>query len=180
MKKLKFSSALVVLSILSLYVGCQKPSERRLEADRVAYRIIEQTQKEVLGKSEEFSIERPADILRRRLLIDQNLPVSAEASLGSGKLETIAHWPEENYPPADPETDPNSVQTRNEPITMNLLDCLGIGARNSFEYQDAKEAVFKAALELDLEADYFRNTFTGQTSGLASTSGGGDAWIRVP
>ena len=36
--------------------------------------IIQEKQKQVLDEAQDFTIERPSDILRRRLLIDQNLP----------------------------------------------------------------------------------------------------------
>ena len=65
---------IVLFSALFVLAGCQTPSQYRLEADKVATDIIREKQKQIFGQSEEFNIERPSDILRRRLLIDQGLP----------------------------------------------------------------------------------------------------------
>ncbi|MBT3192053.1 MAG: TolC family protein, partial [Verrucomicrobia bacterium] len=46
-------------------------------------------------------------------------------------------------------------------VELSLLETLQIAARNSREYQESKEAVFHAALDLDLERDAFRSTFSG-------------------
>jgi outer membrane protein TolC len=55
----------------------------------------------------------------------------------------------------------------NQPLKLSLVDALQVGARNSSEYQECKENVFRAALDLDLKRDYFRNIFSaGPASGL--------------
>ena len=54
------------------------------------------------------------------------------------------------------------------------MQALQIGARNSFEYQTYKEAIFQAALDLDLERNEFRNIFTGDfASGISTDSRSG-------
>ena len=60
--------------------GCSSPNDYRLEADRVAYGIIQKAQRAALGRTEPFTIETPADTLRRRLLLGQKLPSAAPAS----------------------------------------------------------------------------------------------------
>jgi len=168
---------LLCFLMLILQAGCQSPSEHRSNADDVAYRIIEEKQRQSLGEVEEFSIERPSDILRRRLLAGQGLSYSGGASLGTDQLEPIEHWPEKGPPKTVSGADPNESIKTDEVIQLSLIQTLQVGARNSFEYQLRKEDVFRAALDLDLELDWFRNTFAGQLDSVVSTSASGDRTV---
>jgi len=170
--------AAIVLGSLSILTGCRTPSEHRLEADKVAADIIQQKQMQLLGHTQQFSIERPSDILRRRLLLDQDLPYSGEASLGTDKLQTIEHWPEDDYPRAQSLDDSLLLPEANKPLQLSLVQALQVGARNSSEYQTSKENIFQTALDLDLERNDFRNIFTGQVKGLASTDTTGDRTVN--
>jgi outer membrane protein TolC len=169
--------AALVLALLLIQPACQTPSEHRLTADKVATDIIREKQYQTLGRVEKFSIERPSDILRRRLLIEQDLPYSSEASLGTDKLKTIEHWPEEDYPSAVKSPEPPLPVEPNKPLQLSLIEALQIGARNSFEYQTLKEEIFQFALDLDLERNEFRNIFTAQVQSLASTDTTGDRTV---
>ena len=156
--------------ILFTQMGCQSPSEYRLEADKVAGEIIQEKIKQALGHTGQFDIERPSDILRRRLLAEQNLPHSGPSSLGTDQLEPIEHWPENNYPKSEPLLDPIvMLDDVNETLQLSLLQSLQIGACNSFEYQNRKEDIFRKALDLDLERNEFRNIFVGQMNSLIET-----------
>jgi len=164
-----FHIASCVLLFLIL-AGCRSPSEYRSEADKVASDIITEKQKQALGRTEPFGIERPSDILRRRILEGQNLAHAGQASLGTDKLEPIKHWPEKGYPRAvSSDDEPNIPVDPNKLIKLSLIQALQIGAHNSPEYQSRKEDVFRAALDLDLERNKFRNIFTGGAEGLIST-----------
>ncbi len=171
LSKSKNPSGYILVSIIlfSLVVptGCKTPSGYRQEADQVAYRIIQEKQNQVFGKVEDFTIERPSDTLRRRLLIEQSLPYTHLASLGTDKLKAIPHWPEKNYPSEMITNEPILSPLSHKPIQITLVQALHIGARNSFEYQQRKEDVFRAALNLDLERNEFRNIFNGQAEILA-------------
>lgn len=155
---------ILFISIFILGVtGCQKPEEYRTEADEVAAKVIAQKQIEAIGKSYPFNIERPSTILRRRLIKEQKLAYAGPESLGTDQLEKIEHWPEPDYPkwqnnPLDPivELEPG------KPVKLTLVESLQIGAQNSFDYQNGKEDVFLAALDLDLEKNEFRNIFASQ------------------
>ena len=147
--------------LLVALAGCKTSSQYRKDADQVATAIIQEKQKQVLGKTENPSIERPSDILRRHLLIEQNLPYTNQASLGTDKLEAIPHWPEKGYPSATKSAEPILFPRASGTLKITLLQALQIGARNSFEYQQRKEEVFQAALRLDLERNEFRNIFNG-------------------
>ncbi|MDI6792956.1 MAG: hypothetical protein QME81_08840 [bacterium] len=160
--------------LLAAGTGCQTLSKHRIAADRAALDIIAQKQKEALGKTEPFTIERPGNILRRRLLQDQKLPYSGPASLGSDQLVPIKHWPEKEYPETTPSMGPSVLIPTDSPLNLSLLQALQVGAQNSFDYQTKKEKIFQAALELDLEEDAFRNTFIGQMESLLKRDGRGD------
>ncbi|MHC4938483.1 MAG: TolC family protein [Planctomycetota bacterium] len=156
-------------------LGCRSPTSHREEADKDAYKIIEDGQKHAFGESSEFSIEQPADILRRRLIEAQNLLHVGPESLGTDQLEPLEKWPEAEYPKKEaPPTD-----LENEPYRISLLEALKVGARNNRDYQTQKEAVFLAALDLDLQQNSFRNQYTGTADvlGIGTGGSGGDGGI---
>lgn len=153
-------------SMLIFQSGCQTPAQYRGEADRVAGNIIMQKQQEALNKKEPFSIERPRDILRRRLLLEQGLPYQGDASLGTDKLKPAEHWPEQDYPRVDALPDRLIAIEKGKPLDLSLAQSLQIGAGNNYDYQTYKENIFRAALDLDLERNVFRNIFSGQAEGL--------------
>ncbi len=154
-----------VLSVVCLGVGlggCRSARQHREKADEVAADIISKKQEEALGRTEPFTIERPSDILRRRLLEEQGLLCSSEASLGTDALTPIKHWPKDEYPPASSSLDANVPVEPNQLLRLALIDALQIGAHNSPDYQSQKERVFQAALSLDLARNEFRTIFTAQ------------------
>ncbi|MHC4423716.1 MAG: hypothetical protein ACYSWR_03485 [Planctomycetota bacterium] len=163
--------------MLLVLTGCKTSSKYRLDADKTATDIIQQKQMQALGQTQQVSVERPSDILRRRLLLEQNLPYSSQASLGTDKLTTIEHWPEDDYPKAQSSLEPILLLETGKTPKMSLVQALQIGARNSFQYQTLKENVFQAALALDLERNEFRNIFAGQVESLISTDTTGDRTV---
>ena len=75
MRLARYQRLVLLLLVLSVAEpGCQSPTAYRQEANHVAQDIIRKKQKEALNTTEPFYIERPVDILRRRLLMDQKLP----------------------------------------------------------------------------------------------------------
>jgi outer membrane protein TolC len=160
---------LLLVSLVLVPLGCRSPAEHRSEADKVAAEIITAKQKEALGETEPFSIERPSDILRRRLLEQQNLALSSEASLGTDQLKPVEHWPDPGYLQAKSSGSSEDLPIEpNKPVKLSLVLALQVGARNSLEYQSRKEAVFRAALALDLTRHNFENIFNaGADSGLS-------------
>lgn len=170
----------VSLSSCSLvFTGCRSPAQHREKADEVAYDIIEKKQQEALGKTEPFQVERPSDILRRRLMEVQGLAHAGAASLGTDKLPTIPHWPEpeRSY---DARSDDLGVAIEpNRPLKISLIDALQIGARNSPAYQSQKETVFQAALDLDLRRNDFRNIFGAGTNSSATMNTTGDTVVTT-
>lgn len=160
---------LLVVTCVLLWAGCATPGNERIRADRAAYRIIEGKQEEALGKSRPFTIERPSDLLRKRLLLGQDLNHDGAFSFGRDQLTPPPHWPdlgEEVSLPVTPHTGP---------LRLSLVEALQVAAANSFEYQDFKEDVFRAALSLDLAREEFRTSFTGRLTALFSTDKNGGA-----
>jgi len=162
------ATALAVVCLMT--AGCKSPQAHRIEADDVAGDIIKDNQGPAIGRSEAFTIETPADALRRRLLLDQGLQVSGPASLGTDQLEPVPHWPGNRKA-----SERGTVDTSTGPIAVvgpevqiSLVQALQIAARNNREYQDAKESVFVTALSLDLESQDFRNTYAGLLDGTLS------------
>ncbi|MDD5011503.1 MAG: TolC family protein [Phycisphaerae bacterium] len=166
----------LLLCGFALLTGCN-PTNYRTDTDKIAGNIIAEKQVQGTGKASKFSIERPSDILRRRLLADQNLPTSSLASFGTDSLTKIEHWPEKNYPSAVSDGNIKDINDVNKPITITLMQALQIGAFNSFDYQTQKETVFQSALSLELERHSFRNTFVAQVQNLLSADTTGDRTV---
>ena len=163
---MRFILAALIL-VTGLTAGCRTPEAFRRNVDTHARQIITQTRSQVLDTETGFCVEKPEDTLRRRLLERLSLPVAGPASFGTDRLPVIAHWPEPGFPASFSDTG-NDPQALLSPLTLTLFQALEIGARNSFDYQTRKEAVFQAALALYLEQDYFRNRFIGQVQQLFS------------
>ncbi len=163
--------------LFSFVIGCASTEKHRVRADRTAQAIIEEKQKSALGKTEPFTIDRPSDTLRKRLLLGQNLIYSSPISLGSMYLEPIEHWPQDSYLNGSGEQPATAPWLNEEPYTLTLMDALRIGARNSREYQGEKEDVFRAALDLDLERNDFRNIFAASIESTASSDLDGEDTI---
>ena len=174
-KKSIHYSLLLALFTAILLTGCADSQSYLKEADEVSQQIIEEKQKEALGRIEPFTIIPPSESLREKLLIGQNLPFTHPASLGSDNLEPIDKWPNITYPEKqdDPSTE-NPPWFDKDPIKITMLEALQIASRNSREYQAQKEDVFRSALALDLERDDFRHTFTGLLQTLFQTDMSGD------
>ncbi len=162
--------------LLAGLAGCLSPQGHREKADRGAASIIGEKQREVYGREEPFTIDRPSETFRRKLLVAQGLPYTGPESLGADKLEAVEHWPEEGYPYGKlPAEETEAPWEGPAPYVMSLTDALKIGAKNSREYQTAKEDIFLAALDLDVERNNFRTIFFSTLfgGGQADTSPGG-------
>jgi outer membrane protein TolC len=163
----------LLLCSFTLQTGCN-PTSYRTDMNKISSKIISEKQLQATGKTSPFSIERPSDILRRRLLADQNLPTYSQASFGTDRLKKIAHWPEKNYPAAIGGGNVAEINEVNKPLTITLIQALQIGAFNSSDYQTQKETIFQSALSLELERYAFKNTFIAQVQNLLSTDTTGD------
>jgi len=159
-------------------VSCRTAGVHRTEADQAAYGIIAEKQEDVFGRTEPFTIDSPADTLRRRLLLDQYLPRSSPASLGASRIEPIEQWPDAEYlEKSDVESSFTEAWDTRAAVQLTLIDALRVAAHESRDYQTQKERVFTAALLLDLERDRFRSTWAGTLKSLFQTDLEGAAVI---
>jgi len=149
-------------------LACRGPGVFREEADDAAYPIIERAQLEALGSARPFTISSVERSLRARLLLDQALPVSDAASVSSRRVERIEQWPDDGYFGGVDEDGGTPTDAAHE-VSLTLNEALRVAAANSRSYQSRKESVYLAALRLDLEADAFRNTWTGMVDTVVSS-----------
>lgn len=166
----KLLSLVLTCGLLAgLSAGCNSATYYRQEADRVSYKLIEAKQREALGQAQPFTIERPADTLRRRLLLDQGLQHVGSVSLGSKDLEPIEQWPDDDYLDSTTTQPWSDLPLRTDrALQLIMMDALQVAARNSRRYQSRKEQVYQTALDLDLERDSFRYTWAGGLDSLFS------------
>jgi outer membrane protein TolC len=164
---------ILLLSTLLIGTGCTA-SKYRKSADEAADSIIKEKQKQLFGKETGINIERPSDTLRRRLMIEQNLPYSSNASLGTDKLEKIAHWPEKDYPAENKISSGDSITLESgKSLKLSLVQALQLAALNSSEYQTQKESVFQKALDLNLRRHDYGFSLDGTATYSNSTQKGG-------
>jgi len=168
-----FSAAATLGACLALS-ACRSPERFREQADDVAYGIIQSKQEEGLGETEDFTVEKAADTLRDRLLIEQDLPRAGPASLGTNALEPTEHWPEDSYLDGDREGRPEpeaELEDDGASVDLSMNEALQVAARNNRDYQSQKETVFRTALQLDLERDAFRPVFSAPIEAGAAGQG---------
>jgi outer membrane protein TolC len=152
-----------VISFLFINAGCTAARYRK-DADKTAQSIIREKQEQLFGRATGLNIERPSDTLRRRLMIEQDLPYTGNASLGTDRLEKIAHWPEDDYPSEWTSSGDGIVAEPGKPLKLTLIQALQIAAMNSSEYQSQKESVFQTALNLNLRRHEYGFTIGGDAS----------------
>ncbi len=159
---------LAPLALSALVCGCTSSAEHIADADDAAYGIVADAQRDVLGSEEPFSVDPERDTLRRRLVEGQDIATVGPESIGSDRLIRPEHWPDDE-PDAWPDAEELATQVApwgEGAYELTLVDALQVGARGSREYQDVKEGVFLAALDLDLERNRFRTTLLGVLTGV--------------
>ncbi|MCK5804557.1 MAG: TolC family protein, partial [Lentisphaeria bacterium] len=159
------------LLLVPLFSCRLTPKSHRMTADSGAFAQIEDAQRRAVGRVEPIGVETPADTLRRRLLLDQLLPHGGIVSLGVRDLPDNEYWNKERdlLPPLASSPLPGMKGQ----WTVSLVQALQVAAAGSRDFQRAKDDLFRAALDLDLEANAFRTTFTGMFKQLLDSSHGG-------
>lgn len=142
--------------------GCRTAETHRKQADTTAHTIINAARKTAVPAAyEPFTLDRPSEILRRRLVDIQSLPSHGVATRGVDALPPPPHWPKDAIPQGPTTNSPITSVISTNPVVLSLVDAIKIGARHSRQYQTTKEDVFRAALDLDLERNVFRSTWAG-------------------
>ncbi|MFA9479265.1 TolC family protein [Phycisphaerales bacterium AB-hyl4] len=173
-------SAMLAVSIAGLSLapaGCRSAADYRAQADDVADQIIEAKQTEGLGRTQPFTIDSPADTLRRRLMLRQDLPHRSPAGRNVHDVEPIDRWPDPDYFRTEIEAEVDASLSLPEPVVLTLNEALQVAAANSRTYQTQKENVYRSALALDLERHAFRLTFAGLLEGLVESDLRGDQTV---
>ena len=145
------------VALVFVLCGCLSPERAVREARETGSAIAGEYMEKVTGRTNEFTIARPADRLRNRLLAEQGLDPALVAELNA-------------------ETGAVRRAPLPDPLVLSLADAMRAGAANSEEFQGEKELVFEAALALDLQRHAFENTFAGVLGGgwSGSENGGGE------
>lgn len=149
-----FIQTATFFSAAFLLCSCANIDQQVVQTDKDAYQTIANAQIEGLGQAEPFTIERPSETLRNILFRDQELPAhNSSFSLNDANYEQSGR-------------DYFSSAPKASPYVLTILDAIQVGAQNSREYQTRKEAIFRTALALDLEANEFRHSLTGLLGSL--------------
>lgn len=148
---------------LVAFSGCRNAQDYRQEADETSRAYLSAAQLEVTGTTEPFEIETPAETLRRRLMLDQNLPANDPASFGIRDIPTNRYWrAEERLLPGGEDPSVAIWKGGTNALEIGLVDAVRIAAFNSPDYKARKESLYRAALAMDLEDDAFRSIFSGR------------------
>ncbi len=156
--------------------GCLSPERAVRDARETGSALAGEYMEKVTGRTNEFTIARPADRLRLRLLAEQGLdPDLAEKLKVEGQKSEVGSQKSE-VGDRGPEDRPDDGHLP-DPLVLSLADAMRAGAANSEEFQKEKESVFEAALALDLQRHAFENTFAGLLGGgwSGSEKDGGDS-----
>ena len=158
------------MSLLLVATGCKSTRDWRNEADSHAEALIKDAQGKVTGVEEPIVIESAADTLRRRLMLDQNLPKKTDASLGVRDLQDTERWKTQKHLKDGAEY--AERWNTKEKVMLSLLEAIEIAAKNNRDFQAQKETLYQAALSLDLEAHDFQTAFRGMLNGSIQSSYG--------
>ncbi len=155
---------LLVAGIASI-AGCKSAMDYRKEADETSAKYLAAAQLQVTGKVEPMEIETPADTLRRRLMIDQDLLAKDPASFGIRDIPTNRYWRAgERLLPGGEDPSLSVWKGGTNALEIGLADAVRIAAYNSREYRAQKESLYMSALDMDLSDDAFRTIFNGNLS----------------
>ena len=154
--------------------GCRTSEGWRRQADDVAARIISSAQTEAVGRTEPVTVDSPRETLRAKLLQLQDLPHTGPLSRALRDPDVPDPWNVTRHLPSASHPEVFPILTDGEAFRPSLLQSIQIAARNSREFQDAKDDVFRTALDLDLERDEFRTTLGAVLSGFFQDDDIGD------
>lgn len=162
----RWLAALLIVPI----VGCHSPESLVTETDRNAYEAIADVRRGLLDDAEGFTIDDPAESLRKRLMEEQNLAFRSPVSFTSQTPEFA-----KSKEGATGQSGEVTVAPE-EPLVLRLVDALQVAAANSRDYQSRKENVFRSALALDLRRYDFSTRWGAFTriSGRSDGSGGSE------
>lgn len=151
-----------VLFIVALLSGCRSASWHLQKAEDLAQDHLTRAQRLAFDREEPIEIESAKILLRERLLRDQQLPTR----VGDADFKSST------------KTDSELESPLPQPLVLTPEKALQVAARNNRDFQEAKETLFRAALDLDLEQAAFRQTFSSMLSGSYDDDRSGDDAVR--
>ena len=133
--------------LLLLMCSCRSAGDYRSEADKVGSAYLDAFQREAVGRTEEIEIETPADTLRRRLMLDQQLFANDPASYGIRDLPANRYWDaRERLLPGGVDSSLPVWNGGTNALEIGLVDAVRIAAYNSTEYKAQQIEELKAQL----------------------------------
>jgi outer membrane protein TolC len=129
--------------------GCMTPEKAYRESNETGVRLATEYWQRQTGSTNAFDFHRSADALTLRVAL---------LAVVRGEQGVVF--------PALPGVDPFAVS--NGVLTLPLREAMCVAGRNDRSYQNLKEAVFTAALDLDLQQYQFDTTFSGMMLAVLS------------
>lgn len=165
-KFVMIGSLFVLLAFFGFF-GCT--SEQYLEeADEEVYDIIQDKQKSVLGKSEDFAIEEGEDLETVRSKVEENQEQASDVERGDDEASEDEGDAESDLAISDPYVAELLVDVDDEhPLKANLVDCLGIAFQTNRAFKREKEDLFLSALDLTWQRHLWTPRFSGSISAEA-------------
>ncbi|MCM8529394.1 MAG: TolC family protein [Lentisphaeraceae bacterium] len=153
---------------LILLSSCDTAQSAYETSDKTANSLIEQSSNKALGKSEPVSISPYENNLRTKLIESQNLKIKSEKFTSTASLDKPEHWADDLNLSKQVSDELGDKDLMN----LTLESSLQIAAAYNRSYQTKKESIFRSSLDLDLQQDAFRNTYSGLMSSFIDTNQG--------
>ena len=166
-KALTLKKQITILFLLCL-VSCDTAKSSYESSEQTAKNLIEQTSEKAIGKKTEISISPYENDLRQKLIETQGLKVKSKKFTSTTSLDKPEHW----------ESDLDLITKKSDELwnvdlnNLTLESSLQIAAAYNRNYQQKKESIFRTAIDLDLQQDAFRNTYSGLLSSFLDTDQG--------
>ncbi|MCM8533294.1 MAG: TolC family protein, partial [Lentisphaeraceae bacterium] len=156
----------IFLITLLVFCGCKNAEESYEYSDKKAKSLIDQKRQEVLKTDEKYTISPIQNSFRQKLLNSQNLLSKDKTYQSVESLNKPDHWDDELDIFKTRENHLRDIEINNLSLTESLM----ITAAHNTSFQSAKEAIFKAAVSLDMEQEDFRNTYNGLYDALLTSN----------
>ena len=144
-----------VLGVFCSFCGCMTPKRADVESEKAALELASLYWQDQTGSTNRLDLSRPVDALTLRV-----------ALLAASRGEQGVVFPK--VPGVD------FVLSTNGSIVLSLENALCVAARNDRGYQELKEDIFNAALDLDLARHRFETSFSGMLLSALSGNFDGD------
>lgn len=160
------STACAVGLPILLLTSCDTAKSSYESSETTANTLIEQTSEKALGTKESISISPYENNLRTKLIKSQNLKIKSPKLISTDTLTKPEHWGKD----LNLTKETSDEISENDFMKLTLEDSLQIAAAYNRSYQSKKESIFRTSLDLDLQQDAFRNTYSGLLSSFIDSN----------